>query len=106
MGGQLPGTLGQQQRPLHHPIRQVVAHIGEAQPGHAGGDALLGVPSPLRCQPLWERLAAGGLGMPAPSGQIPPPWAWWESEAPAARAACSSAQAAVSVGGYRVARNR
>jgi hypothetical protein len=52
MGGQLPGTLGQQQRPLHHPIRQVVAHIGEAQPGHAGGDALLGVPSPLRCQPL------------------------------------------------------
>jgi hypothetical protein len=26
-------------------------------------------------------------GMPAPSGQIPPPWAWWENEAPAARAA-------------------
>ena len=52
MGGQFPGHLGQQQRPLYHPIRQVVAHIGEAQPGHAGGDALLGVPSPLRCQPL------------------------------------------------------
>lgn len=51
MGGQFPGHLGQQQRPLHHPIRQVVAHIGEAQPDHAGGDALLGVPSPLRCQP-------------------------------------------------------
>ena len=26
--------------------------------------------------------------MPAPSGQIPPPWARWENEAPAARAAC------------------
>jgi hypothetical protein len=25
--------------------------------------------------------------MPAPSGQIPPPWAWWENEAPAARTA-------------------
>jgi hypothetical protein len=59
MGGQFPGHLGQQQRPLYHPIRQVVAHIGEAQPGHAGGDALLGVPSPLRCQPLSERLGAG-----------------------------------------------
>jgi hypothetical protein len=22
-----------------------------------------------------------GSGMPAPSGQIPPPWAWWENEA-------------------------
>jgi hypothetical protein len=32
--------------------------------------------------------------MPAPSGQIPPPWTWWENEAPAARAACSSSQAA------------
>jgi hypothetical protein len=34
-----------------------------------------------------------GSGMPAPSGQIPPPWARWENEAPAARAARSSAQA-------------
>jgi hypothetical protein len=25
--------------------------------------------------------------MPAPSGQIPPPWAWWENEAPTTRAA-------------------
>src|SRR6266516_4494412 len=33
--------------------------------------------------------------MPAPSGQIPQPWAWWENEAPAARAACSSSQAAL-----------
>src|SRR5215211_605106 len=35
--------------------------------------------------------------MPAPSGQIPPPGAWWENEAPAARAACRSSQAAVLV---------
>jgi hypothetical protein len=35
-----------------------------------------------------------GSGMPAPSGQIPPSWAWWEIEAPTARAACSSAQVA------------
>jgi hypothetical protein len=28
-----------------------------------------------------------GSGMPAPSGQILPPWAWWENEAPATRAA-------------------
>jgi hypothetical protein len=29
-----------------------------------------------------------GSGMPAPSGQIPPPWTWWENKAPATRAAC------------------
>jgi hypothetical protein len=38
-----------------------------------------------------------GSGMPALAGQIPPPWAWWENEAPATRAACSSAQAAALV---------
>ena len=31
--------------------------------------------------------------MPAPSGQLPPPWARWENEAPTARAAGSSSQA-------------
>jgi hypothetical protein len=31
--------------------------------------------------------------MPAPSGQIPPPWARWEIEAPAARAARGPSQA-------------
>jgi hypothetical protein len=29
--------------------------------------------------------------MPAPSGQIPPPWAWRENEAPTTRAACRPA---------------
>src|SRR5215207_11126173 len=35
----------------------------------------------VECLPL-------GSGMPAPSGQIPPPWAWWENEAPTTRAVC------------------
>jgi hypothetical protein len=73
MGGQFPGHLGQQQRPLHHPIRQVVAHIGEAQPGHAGGDALLGVPSPLRCQPLWEGRQPHPRTAAVPPGPASPP---------------------------------
>ena len=48
--------------------------------------------------PGWLVGACGwGSGMPAPSGQIPPPWAWWENEAPATRAARSSAQAGCSV---------
>jgi hypothetical protein len=34
-----------------------------------------------------------GSGMPAPTGQIPPPWAWWKNEAPATRATCSPSQA-------------
>jgi Transposase DDE domain len=52
--------------------------------------------------PVWIRLPAAGrlrsrvgwwtclwlgVGMPAPSGQIPPPWARWENKAPATRAA-------------------
>ena len=36
--------------------------------------------------------------MPAPSGQIPPPWARWENEAPVARAACDPSQATRLVG--------
>jgi transposase len=32
-------------------------------------------------------------GTPAPSGQLPPPWARWENEAPATRAAPGSFQA-------------
>jgi hypothetical protein len=50
----------------------------------------------LGCRVGWWGACGWGSGMPAPSGQIPPPWAWWENEAPAARAACSSSQAQVS----------
>src|SRR4029453_12689143 len=54
---------------------------------------MLRVPQrPHRCGRLGCRvgggaLAAGGRACHLPSGQIPPPWAWWENEAPAARAA-------------------
>jgi hypothetical protein len=43
-------------------------------------------------------LAAGGRACQRPSGQIPPPWAWWENEAPATRAACGPSQAIGLVG--------
>src|SRR5829696_9116638 len=42
----------------------------------------------LRSRLGWWGACGWGSGMPAPSGQIPPPWAWWENEAPTARAAC------------------
>src|SRR5512133_1625925 len=41
----------------------------------------------LGCRVGWWGACGWGSGMPAPSGQIPPPWAWWENEAPATRAA-------------------
>ena len=41
----------------------------------------------LRCRVGWWSACGWGSGMPAPSGQIPPPWAWWENEAPTTRAA-------------------
>jgi hypothetical protein len=44
----------------------------------------------LGCRLGWRALAAG-VGHASPSGQIPPPWARWENEAPAARAACGTA---------------
>ena len=34
------------------------------------------------CRVGWWSACGWGSGMPAPSGQIPPPWAWSESEAP------------------------
>ena len=52
MRGQLRGHLFQQPPLLHDPVDQIGPHLGEAQLSHAGGDALLGVPPPLRCQPL------------------------------------------------------
>jgi hypothetical protein len=39
----------------------------------------------LRCRVGWWALAAGGRACQEPSGQIPPPWARWENEAPATR---------------------
>jgi hypothetical protein len=47
----------------------------------------------LGCRLGWWGACGLWSGMPAPSGQIPPPWAWWENEAPTTRAACSSSQA-------------
>ena len=49
-----------------------------------------------RSRPVWIRLPSGlgsgaglvggacgwGSGISVPAGQIPPPWAWWENEAP------------------------
>jgi hypothetical protein len=50
-------------------------------------------------EPGWLVSACGwGSGMPAPSGQIPPPGARWENEAPVARAACGPSQAIGLVG--------
>ena len=43
---------------------------------------------PARCRVGWWSACGWGSGMPAPSGQIPPPWARWENEAPTTRAAC------------------
>jgi hypothetical protein len=46
--------------------------------------------------PGWlAALAAGGRACQEPSGQIPPPWAWWENEAPATRAARGLVQAPI-----------
>jgi hypothetical protein len=47
----------------------------------------------LGCRVGW-RACGWGSGMPPPPGQLPPPWARWELEAPTASAACSSAQVA------------
>jgi hypothetical protein len=41
----------------------------------------------LGCRVGWWGACGWGSGMPAPTGQIPPPWAWWENEAPTTRAA-------------------
>jgi hypothetical protein len=49
------------------------------------------------------RLAAGGWACQEPSGQIPPPWAWWENEAPTTRDACGPCQATSLVGLARLA---
>jgi hypothetical protein len=45
-----------------------------------------------------ETVVRLGSGMPAPSGQVPFAWAWWENEAPTTRAAGSSSQATTATG--------
>src|SRR5829696_3406062 len=49
----------------------------------------------LRSRVGWWGTCGWGSGMPAPSGQIPPPWAWRENEAPTTRTARSPSQAAL-----------
>jgi hypothetical protein len=55
MRRQLGGHLRQQPPLLDHPVDQILLHVGEAQRGHAGGDALLGVAAPLGGQPSRAR---------------------------------------------------
>jgi hypothetical protein len=67
------------------------ASRGANELGPSGSGAGLG---PARV-PSWLGGGACGWwsGMPPPSGQIPPSWAWWEIEAPTARAARGPSQA-------------
>ena len=58
---------------------------GANEVGHGSGLPTMGR---LRCRVGWWGACGWWSGMPAPSGQIPPPWAWWENEAPVMRAAC------------------
>jgi hypothetical protein len=76
--------------PFRFPGRAVCPALGtggrwtpwhaERPPGASDGANELGrfwirLPSGLGCRVDWRRLWLGS-GMPAPSGQIPPPWAW------------------------------
>jgi hypothetical protein len=74
---------------------------GASRGANEAGPARSGCRAGSAQEPAWlvEGLRLGS-GMPVPSGQIPPPWAWWENEAPAARTAGSPSQAACS--GLRV----
>ena len=76
----------------------------ERAPGASGGANEVGHAiktaerARLRSRVGWWGACGWGVGMPAPAGQIPPPWAWRENEAPAARAACGPSQAIGLVG--------
>jgi hypothetical protein len=82
-----PGDGGHRGMPREH-RGQAVEPTKSAPPGSE-------LPTCRSAQgPGWWWSACGwGSGMPAPSGQIPPPWAWRENEAPAARAARGPSQA-------------
>jgi hypothetical protein len=63
-------------------------HQGQASGANEAGPARSGCRAGSAQEPAWLVGACGwGSGMPPPPGQIPPPWAWWENEAPTARAA-------------------
>jgi hypothetical protein len=103
VAGEAHGGLGHGSCPFLLPGRAVCPALGPGgrwtpwharRPPEASGGAnevghVSGLPADgrLGCRVGWWGACGWGSGMPAPSGQIPPPWAWWENEAPATRAA-------------------
>src|SRR5215211_8816174 len=75
-----------------HAARPPGASDGANEVGHGSGLPAMGR---LGCRVGWWSACGWGPGMPAPSGQIPPPWAWWENEAPTTRTVRSPSQAAL-----------
>jgi hypothetical protein len=74
-----PGDGGHRGMPRDHQ-GQAVEPTKSAQPDQPPAQA------GSRAELVGGRLRLG-VGHPVPSGQIPPPWAWWENEAPATTAA-------------------
>src|SRR5215218_10129477 len=93
-GAALLGLSGRAVCPALGPGGRWTPWHAERAPGASGGANEVGhaIRSPaigrLGCRVGWWGACGWGSGMPAPSGQIPPPWARWENEAPTARAAC------------------
>jgi hypothetical protein len=81
-----PGDGGHRGMP-REPQRQAVESNEVGPSGSTAEWARLG------SRVSWWGACGWGRACHLPSGQIPPPWARWENEAPATRAASSSAQA-------------